>query len=94
MYPQDKVRITASYRVATDDLIITGMPETVEIELNDTSVPTESAERIAFLTALVESLFRTAPAQNDYQVEIHDSSLDPDRLRAVSGRASTKAGTR
>jgi hypothetical protein len=94
VYLPDKVRITASYRVATGDLILAGMPEAVEIELNDDAVPTEPAERIAFLTSLVDSLFREDPAKTSYQVEIRDSTLDPDRLHAIAGRTRAKAGQR
>jgi hypothetical protein len=59
-YPRDKVRITAAYTPAlVNGVLYLGNPETVEIELNDDTVPTDPAELIAFLTSLVDSLFRT-----------------------------------
>lgn len=58
-YPQDKVTITATYRPPkTDGPVLVYHPETVQIELNDDVVPADPAERLAFLTELINSLFR------------------------------------
>lgn len=61
-YPPDKVRITVTYHAGkAGEHIPAGQPETVEILLNDDVVPAGTAERIAFLTSLLDSLFRGAP---------------------------------
>jgi len=70
-YQRDKVRITASYTPAkAGDDPVPGQPETVEIELNEDAVPADDAERVVFLTALIDSLFRgeARPAANSITV--------------------------
>jgi hypothetical protein len=74
VYPQDKVKITATYRSGRiGDVEPAFQPETVEITLNDDAVPTDPAECLAFLTGLVETLFTYAPADGDADVVV-----DPD----------------
>lgn len=94
VYPQDKVRIAASYRAGSVGAHVpAGQPETIEITLNDESVPADSAERIAFLAALIDALFRTPPDRN-YQIGIHNSGIDPDRLTELAQQGAVERGRR
>ena len=94
--PQDKVRISASYRTATDTVAVAvaGMPETVEIELNDDVVPADPAERIAFLTSLVDSLFRIPADQGSYLVDISHAGAGGDLAQVRELVAEAKGGKR
>lgn len=84
-YPQTKLRITANYPAGP-----AGLPETVDIELNDDAVPADAAERTAFITHLVTALFRNLPADvAQYNIEIQNAQRDqPDAavLKGVRGR--------
>lgn len=57
--PERTVRIAATYTPArVGDIIATGWPETVEIELTGDTFPAEPGQQVVFLTSLVDSLFR------------------------------------
>jgi len=58
MYPMPKLRITAAYSAGEGSALPAGMPETVEIEIHD-PLP---ANVLAFVSGLVDSLFRHTPA--------------------------------
>jgi hypothetical protein len=89
--PLDKVRITASYpTVHAGDVTLPGHPETVEIELNDDAVPAGSAERVAFIQSLIDSLFRgETPAgnPNPLTVTVNRTESEQDRVRRIGDAA-------
>ena len=64
LYPQAKLRIQAAYHQGSvGDAVPAGQPETVDIEINEPYG--QGGEAIAFITALVDSLFRVPGRQYD-----------------------------
>jgi hypothetical protein len=84
--PDRTVRITASYTPAqVGDCLVPGHPEHVEIELAGDSWPTDPAHQAAFLTSLVDSLFRNeAPA---VKTVVNHTVADPCRHLHVASFA-------
>lgn len=94
-YPQTKLRITASYPAG--DTPAAGLPDTVEIELNDDAVPAGDPERTVFITQLVASLFRALPTDPaNYSIQFGQPDGDSVQIgAAVSGaRGREGAGAR
>jgi hypothetical protein len=76
VYPQAKLRIQASYHAGQDgETVPPGQPESVDIEINEPYG--DGAEAIAFITALVDSLFRLPERrqQYEYNVTVDDGTL-------------------
>lgn len=70
LYPQTKIRISATYRAARGATASAGRPESVEIEINE-QVPAEAL--LAFVTGLVDSLL-----VGGAEAVTTDVAVDPD----------------
>lgn len=56
LYPQDRLRISATYRPHVGDVVPPGCPESVDIIVNEPYG--QGPDAAVFIAALVESLFR------------------------------------
>lgn len=72
LYPQTKLQITAQYAAEEGAALPAGMPTSVEIEIND-PLP---ADLLEFVSGLVDSLFRHAPANGSVAVT-HNAPAQP-----------------
>lgn len=79
------LRISAGYHAGqAGDAIPAGQPETVEITLNE-GLPADPAHLAAFITTLLDSLFRAeGHSRTDTHVHLYGSTLDTDQVRGLS----------
>jgi hypothetical protein len=79
--PDRAVRIAATYTPArVGDIVATGHPETVEIELTGDTFPAEPGQQVVFLTSLVDSLFRNRGPHTEQVFNFHGTGVDESHL--------------